>query len=58
MPVLPEEQALREKFETIGVKPAQKFEVQDEATRAALVQGMQARLADDAGGLGESEIVG
>lgn len=41
-PVLGDERALRQTFASIGVRPAAQFEEPDAATRAALVQGMQA----------------
>src|SRR5512136_143839 len=53
MPVLPEEQALREKFETIGVKPAHKFDAPAGAPREALVQGMQLGLQTMQAALGQ-----
>jgi hypothetical protein len=53
MPVLPEEQALRKKLETIGVKPAHQFEVHDKAAREALVQGMQLGLQTMQAALGK-----
>ena len=58
MPALAEERDLRERLATIGVKPAPSFEVRDEATRAALVQGMQAGLQTMQAAFGQSAIVG
>ena len=59
MPVLPEERGVaQERLRSIGVKPAHQFEVPTKITREALVQGMQARLADDAGGARESALIG
>lgn len=46
MPVLPEEAELRRSFERIGVVPGQPFATKDEATRAALVEGMRQGLAE------------
>jgi len=42
MPALADEQALRARLATIGVAPAAAFPAPDDATLAALVQGMQA----------------
>ena len=44
MPVLPEERSLRARLAGIGVQPAPDFEAGDDATRTALVQGMQTGL--------------
>jgi hypothetical protein len=53
MPVLPEERSLRERLATIGVRSAPTFEVRDEATRAALTEGMQAGLQTMQAALGK-----
>lgn len=53
MPVLAEERGLRERLATIGVKPAPGFEVPEDATRAALKQGMQAGLQTMQAALGK-----
>jgi hypothetical protein len=46
MPVLEDEIALRQRFEAIGVQPADTFAAPDAATRSALGQGMQAGLQE------------
>ena len=53
MPVLAEERGLRERLASIDVKPAPSFEVRDDATRAALVQGMQVGLQTMQAALGK-----
>ena len=58
MPVLREERSLRERLASIGVRPAPAFEVRDEATRAALTARHASRLANDAGCVRESALVG
>jgi hypothetical protein len=45
MPVLAEETHLRKQMETIGVKAAPAFELENEETKPVFVQGMQAGLA-------------
>ena len=45
MPVLPEETALRARFERIGIRPGEAFQP-DEKTAAAVVKGMQQGLAE------------
>ncbi len=46
LPALPDEAALRQRFERIGVKPGRAFEVQDPRVEAAMVQGMKAAMQD------------
>jgi hypothetical protein len=46
MPPLPDEVALRRRFEQIGVVPGKAFEVSEPRVEAAMIQGMKAAMQD------------